>query len=246
MLSLALAVALAAAPNLAGKWQGGGVTLVLEASGSGTISDGPMVPPEPLRWKVSGSNLLLTQDGDTIPYAMKLAGETMTLTSEVLDGPLTLKRGGGGGGQVAEAPQPTGKKGKQQPTGEAPQATFKPGTCETACNHYLACAKLGADQLPACVYNCYASGANSYQLGVYNQLDCQRAVMIVVAAQLQAIQAQQQGNRGNGGGNNKGSRCAGCVRDGNECIWLSQSNWGTGNNSPYSGAAASCDADCCQ
>jgi hypothetical protein len=36
------------------------------------------------------------------------------------------------------------------------------------------------------------------------------------------------------------------VRDGNSCVWISQSNWGTGNNSPYSGAVSSCDADCCQ
>jgi hypothetical protein len=96
-----------------------------------------------------------------------------------------------------------------------------------------------------CQYNCFASGANAYQLGVYNQLDCKRAIFIVVAAQLQALQKMQSGN-GNGGGNAKGSRCSGCVRDGNDCVWISQSNWGTGNNSPYSGAVSSCDADCCQ
>ena len=246
MLSLTLAVALAAGPNLVGTWSGSGFTLVLEASGSGTISDGPMVPPEAVKWKVSGSNLMLTQDGDTIPYAMQLAGDSLTLSSVVLDAPITLKRGGGKGAPAAAPvaapaaePVAKGKPAKAEP--------FKFGTCETACEHYLTCAKLqGADQLNACLYGCVASGANAYQLGVYNQLDCQRAVMIVVAAQLQAIQqAQGGGNRG-GGGNAKGSRCAGCVRDGNECIWLSQSNWGTGNNSPYSGAAASCDADCCQ
>ena len=245
MLSLTLSLALAAGPNLVGTWSGSGFTLVLEASGSGTISDGPMVPPEAVKWKVSGSNLMLTQDGDTIPYAMQLSGDSLTLNSEVLDAPITLKRGGSKGAPVAATPAPPttpAAKGKPAKTEE-----FKFGTCETACEHYLTCAKLrGADQVNACLYGCVASGANPYQLGVYNQLDCQRAVMIVVAAQLQAIQqAQGGGNRG-GGGNAKGSRCAGCVRDGNECIWLSQSNWGTGNNSPYSGAAASCDSDCCQ
>jgi hypothetical protein len=248
MLSLALAVSLAAAPNLVGTWSGSGFTIVLEAGGAGTISDGPMVPPEPVKWKVSGSNLMLTQDGDTIPYAMQLAGDTLTLSSVVLDAPITLKRGAAGKGAPAAAPAPVepppaATKGKPAKTPE-----FKLGTCETACDHYLSCAKLrGDDQRNVCLYGCVASGANPYQLGVYNQLDCQRAVMIVLAAQLQAIQQAQGGNgNGGGGGNGKGSRCAGCVRDGNECIWLSQSNWGTGPNSPYSGAAASCDADCCQ
>jgi hypothetical protein len=241
MLSLTLALTLAAAPNLVGTWQGNGVTLVLDANGTGSISDGPSVPPEPLKWKVSGTNLMVTQDGDTIPYAMKLGKDSMTLTSVVLDAPLTLKRGQGGA-KAAEPVTPT-----TPVTGTAP-AAFVPGTCESACKHYLTCAKLkGEEQMALCQYNCFASGANPVQLGVYNQLDCKRAIFIVVAAQLQALQQAQGGNSGGSSGNaGKGSRCAGCVRDGSDCVWVSQSNWGTGNNSPYSGAVSSCDADCCQ
>jgi len=248
MLAVALAVTLSAAPNLAGRWEGNGFTLVLEGSGAGTISDGPMVPPEAIKWKVQGGNLMITQEGDTIAYAMKLANDTMTLSSVVLDSPITLKRGGKGA--TAAAPDPATPKGKKgQPAPQQPQQAEgpPPGTCEAACKHYLTCAKLqGEDQMGLCVLNCYASGANPYQLATYLQLDCQRAIMIVVAAQLQALQAAQGGGNRGGSGNNKGSRCAGCVRDGNECVWISQSNWGTGTNSPYSGAVSSCDADCCQ
>ncbi|MFO0595940.1 MAG: hypothetical protein U0228_11560 [Myxococcaceae bacterium] len=229
MLTLALTLCLAAGPDLAGKWEGNGFTLVLEANGSGTMSDGPMSPPEPIKWKLGKGALLITEEGETTSYAMSnVTADSFTLKNEILDGPITLKKAGKGGA-VAKA---------------APAQPFVPGTCQTACAHYLECSNLkGAANTNACVMNCVASGANAYQLGVYNQLDCKRAIMIVVAAQLQAIQQAQNGN--NAGSQGKGSRCAGCVRDGNECVWISQSNWGTGNNSPYSGAVSSCDADCC-
>ncbi len=246
MLALSLALLTAAAPNLPGRWEGNGITLVLEASGAGTISDGPMVPPEPLKWKLAGNALMITQDGDTIAYTMSAVGkDSMTLASVVLDAPITLKRSGAKGATAAPT-EPAAVTPKGKPAEAAPQ--FVPGTCESACKHYLSCAKLqGQQNTNTCLLGCYASGANAYQLGVYNLLDCQRAVMIIVAAQLQAIQQAQGGNTNRGGGGNqKGSRCAGCVRDGNDCVWISQSNWGTGNNSPYSGAVSSCDADCCQ
>jgi hypothetical protein len=240
MLSLGLTLFLAAAPNLVGTWQGDGFVIVLAANGTGTMSDGPGVPPEPLKWKLSGSNILITQDGETIPWAFKLNGkDSLTLNSEELDAPITLRRGSGKGAEPAVA--------GTQPRGNTPAATIPIGTCESACKHYLTCAKLkGEEQMAVCQYNCLASGANPYQLGVYNQLDCKRAVFIVVAAQLQALAAQAQGSGGSSGGGDKGSRCAGCVRDGSDCVWVSQSNWGTGPNSPYSGAVSSCDADCCQ
>jgi hypothetical protein len=233
MLSLLLAVSLAAAPELAGKWEGGGgFTLVLDANGTGTLVDGPMSPPSPIKWKLGKNALLLTEDGETTSYALSnVSKDAITLTNEVLDGPLTLKRSGASG------------KGKEA-TAQSPERPFVPGTCQTACQHYLSCANLkGQANTNLCLANCAASGANAYQLGVYNQLDCNRAVMIIVAAQLQAIQQAQGGN--NAGAAGKGSRCAGCVRDGSSCVWISQSNWGSGNNSPYSGAVSSCDADCC-
>ncbi|MBL8910436.1 MAG: hypothetical protein JNM17_07005 [Archangium sp.] len=233
-----VALLVAAAPNLVGKWQGDGFVIVLEANGTGTMSDGPGVPPEPLKWKVSGNNLLITQDGETVPWAMKLNGkDSMTLSGEDLDEPITVKRGGANAKTEVAAVAP------QQPNPNA----MPMGTCESACKHYLGCAKLkGDDQMALCQYNCFASGANPYQLGVYNQLDCKRAISIVVAAQLQALAAMSQANNAGSSGGNKGSRCNGCVRDGSSCVWISQGNWGSGPNNPYSGAVSSCDADCCQ
>lgn len=236
LITVALLIA-AAPPNVVGKWQGDGFVIVLEANGTGAMSDGPGVPLEPFKWKLSGNNLMITQDGETLPWAMKLNGkDSMTLSSEELDAPITVKRGGS-----AKTTEPVA-------TGTVPKENAIPmGTCESACKHYLGCAKLkGDDQMALCQYNCFASGANPYQLGVYNQLDCKRAIFIVVAAQLQALAAMQQQSGGNSGGNNKGSRCSGCVRDGSSCVWISQGNWGSGPNNPYSGAVSSCDSDCCQ
>ncbi len=238
MFAIALAVALTAAPNLAGRWEGQGFTLVLGGRGSGTISDGPMVPPEPITWRVSGNTLLITQDGDTIPYAMRLEKDSITLSSSVLERPVTLRRAGSASASQAPPPESTRAPHGGQETQGPPE-----GTCESACAHYVACAKQGQDVQNACLFQCAASGANPYQLAVYVQLDCQRAVAVVLAAQLQALKAAQ-GNQGQG--RNRSSQCAGCVRDGNQCVWISQSNWGTGPNSPYSGAVSSCDPSCCR
>ncbi|MBL8921365.1 MAG: hypothetical protein JNJ54_21070 [Myxococcaceae bacterium] len=54
--------------------------------------------------------------------------------------------------------------------------------------------------------------------------------------------AQQRG----GGGGGRSAECQGCVRDGDDCVWVSQGNWGSGPNNPYSGAVSSCDPACCQ
>lgn len=50
-------------------------------------------------------------------------------------------------------------------------------------------------------------------------------------------------NQQGGGGSAQSSECQGCVRDGDDCVWISQSNWGKG---AYSGAVTSCDPKCCQ
>ena len=51
------------------------------------------------------------------------------------------------------------------------------------------------------------------------------------------------GNGGNGGGS-QSSECNGCVRDGGECNWYSQGNWGSAG--AYSGAVITCDQSCCR
>lgn len=234
-----VALLLAAAPDLSGRWEGGGFTLVLAANGSGTISDGPQVPAEPLTWKLAGNVLAMTQGGDTIAYQVsRLEKDSMTLSSVVLDAPITLRRVGAAG--------KTAPLTRSQPTGQAPAAPatpLEPGSCAGACRHYATCAKLGTDAVNLCTVQCFSSGATPMQLETYVRLDCDRAIAVMVAAQLQALQALQQQNQG--GQRNTSAQCKGCVRDGNDCVWISQSNWGTGNNSPYSGAVSSCDPSCC-
>ncbi len=66
---------------------------------------------------------------------------------------------------------------------------------------------------------------------------CVCSGVVVIAGGLQ----QQRG-----GGSGKSAECQGCVRDGDDCVWISQGNWGQGPNSPYSGAVTSCDPSCCQ
>jgi hypothetical protein len=225
------ALLLTAAPDVTGRWEGGGVTLVLERNGTGSISDGPQVPPEALTWRLSGVVLAMTQNGDTIPYQVKLGAGSMTLTSVVLEGPLTLRRvGGAATATPAATPAPAAR-----PQGPPVQAA----TCEGACRHYVGCAGLGPDALNACAAQCYAWAVTPPQLEAYVRLDCPSAVAVIVAAVQQAQQQNQPRKR------NTSASCKGCVRDGNDCVWISQSNWGTGPNSPYSGAVSSCDPSCC-
>src|SRR6185436_4753823 len=87
---------LAAAPTadqLVGKWEGGGFVIVLEKSGAGTMSDGPGVPQEPLKWKVKDKKLLVTQEGETEAYGVSLDGDTLSLSGGDLDQPVKLKKG---------------------------------------------------------------------------------------------------------------------------------------------------------
>jgi hypothetical protein len=238
MLALAVSLSLAAAPDVAGRWEGDGFTLVLASNGSGTISDAPGVPPEPLTWKAAKGTLHLTQDGDTIPYAMKLAGGAMTLSSEVLERPVTLRRVGD-----AKTPRAAPAVVNAPPPKAPARARLQPPSCEGACQHYTSCAQQGADTQQVCVAQCYSTGVTAPQLAAYVQLDCQRAIAVMMAAQLEAQQAAQGGS--GSGGQAQDSRCKGCVRSGSDCVWISQSDWGRGPNSPYSGAVTTCDADCC-
>jgi hypothetical protein len=107
-------------------------------------------------------------------------------------------------------------------------------SCAAACKHYLECK--GADSAQneqACVPQCEQMGLSQDQLAQFVAADCQAAIA--------AAEGGNQGGSSSGGA--RSSECNGCVRDGNECVWMSQSNWGQG---AYSGAVSSCDAKCCQ
>lgn len=123
--------------------------------------------------------------------------------------------------------------------GTADEGAGSGGTCEAACGHYLECkgASMNTAQNRAtCTTNCKGLGLKSSDLASFEQSDCATAIQMV-----EGNGQQQQANGSNSGG--RPSECNGCVKDGDSCIWLSQSNWGQG---PYSGAAATCESYCCQ
>ena len=219
---------LAAAPTadqLAGKWEGGGFVIVLEKSGAGSMSDGPGVPQEPLKWKLKDKKLLVTQEGETEAYAVSLDGDTLSLSGGDLDQPVKLKRAGAATAAKAEPAKAMGPP------------TSAHGTCDGACKHYLQCVGAQNEQnKQMCLLECAASGLNPYQLALFIATDCLTAVAIVNAAEQQAWnQVKQQSSSNN-------SQCKGCQRWGDSCMWTSQSDWGKG---AYSGAAADCDPSCC-
>lgn len=105
--------------------------------------------------------------------------------------------------------------------------------CDGACTHYLQCkGVMDVYAQQNCVNECYARQYDEQTLAQFQQTDCASAIQFV--------------DGGDGGGGQGGAAqsadCQGCVRDGDSCIWLSQSNWGAG---PYSGAASSCSPSCC-
>jgi hypothetical protein len=108
-------------------------------------------------------------------------------------------------------------------------------TCDSACKNVLACQGIedSSQNRAQCVKNCTSMKIGASDLQTLSEGDCE-----TVNALVNPPKQEQQGT-----GGSKGSECDGCVRDGNECIWLSQSNWGPG---AYSGAASSCEAYCCQ
>lgn len=205
--------------KLSGKWEGDGFVLVLDGSGSGTISDAPGFPGDPMTWKVKGHKLYLTIDGETVGYAIKLDGDTLRASGGDLDQPVTLKRTGGGGRSAGDKP--------------------KGGTCEGACRHILTCAKSNTPpQLQQCVAQCSSGSPEPNALAQITNADCKTALRVLASA---------AGGRAQGGSSPGAGRkeCEGCVRDGSSCVWVSQGNWGTGWASPYSGAASDCDPSCC-
>ncbi len=103
-------------------------------------------------------------------------------------------------------------------------------TCDGACAHYLGCKGISdAATTNQCVAGCHDAAPTAAWLEAYVATDCQTAIAAV------------EGD-GSGTGGGQTSECDGCVRDGDSCVWLSQSDWGAG---PYSGAAWDCDPSCC-
>lgn len=239
MLALSLALCLTAAPNpLVGRWDNGaGFVLVLAGDGTGTLADSAASPPEAIRWKASANRLAISQDGETVTYALGLDHDVLSLSGGDLDQPVRLRRAGATQATTA-APPPTAPR-QLPPTASA--------TCPQACQYFLTCAaQLGAVSTAnpqvqlQCLRECQGSGMTPYQLAVFVNLSCQQAVAFVVAAE-QAAQGQQQQRA-----QRKGGACQGCVRWGNDCMWSSQSDWGPGHyGNNYSGAVSSCDPSCC-
>lgn len=236
-------VLLASAPgiksnDLVGMWEGDGFKVRFDASGKGGLSDGPYVPLEPISWKVKGNKLLLTQDGETVGYKLSLKGNVLTVSGGDLDETIRLKKTGAG-----KAAKKSSDDGDDEEAAPAPAKTKTAkgakGTCDGACKRYLGCVGAsGRDAKNACMAECKGAGHTPETLAAFTASDCATVIAITHGG-------------GQGGGSqpaaNKPSKkeCEGCVRDGNDCVWLSQGNWGTGYASPYSGAAAGCDPACC-
>jgi hypothetical protein len=124
------------------------------------------------------------------------------------------------------------KSGKSTSTNEAGG-----GSCDAACGHYLQCKDMDNTQNRAtCTKNCEGMNLSQADLASYMQTECATAITMVEG------NGQQGGGSSSGG--SKSSACDGCVRDGNECVWISQGNWGSQN--AYSGAVSTCDSSCCQ
>src|SRR5262245_50402184 len=116
MLTLMLLAAVPSADQLAGKWEGGGFVVVFEKSGAGSMSDGPGVPLEPLKWKLKDKKLLVTQEGETESYGISLDGETLTLSGGDLDAPVKLKKSGKGATAATAAAAAKPEKAVGPPT----------------------------------------------------------------------------------------------------------------------------------
>ncbi len=106
-------------------------------------------------------------------------------------------------------------------------------TCKSACDKVGSCLEQAGYTFDggACVNTCTSVQGGEAAADCINGID---------GCNGPAIQ-QCLGGGAAGGGND----CNGCVRDGNDCVWISQGDWGTGPNSPYSGAVITCNAGCC-
>jgi hypothetical protein len=139
--------------------------------------------------------------------------------------------------KVRAAPAPV-VADDQPAVAAAPAVVTAAGDCSTTCRHLLKCA--GQPELQAeCVGECRVAGHDPEFLAWFQTTDCATALTVV---------AMLSGDGGGGqaaGGQAKStnSQCDGCVRDGGECNWYSQSNWGS--QGAYSGAVITCDQSCC-
>lgn len=141
-------------------------------------------------------------------------------------------------GRVRHAPYNTNDNDNEnEDVAEAPPS--ESNGCNASCAHYLQCKNLtDRGSYDACVMQCARMHYSETNLASYAQTDCATAITIVEGSPQQQQQQQRAPQQ-------KSSECNGCVWDGSSCVWVSQSNWGTGPNSPYSGAVSSCNAYCC-
>jgi hypothetical protein len=108
----------------AGKVEGYGVEmkLVLNADGSANFEG------DAGRWRVQGSKLLLTQEGETVAYDFKLQGSQLTLAGGDLMAPLALSRAGStaptGAGSAQRAAKPATA---MAPSAQRPTSAKIPG-----------------------------------------------------------------------------------------------------------------------
>jgi hypothetical protein len=223
--------------SLNGTWSGGGFVIVLQAGGNGTIQDSPQSPAEPMRWKAAAGKLTLTQDGEPVAYDYRVQGGALKLSGGDLDQPVSLTRGAQ---PPAAAAGRTAPDAKPAPAAAAP----KPGDCAHACLHYLVCSGQATYENQAeCVAECRTVGYEAPFLGWFESTDCPTAIAVI--NYLDSVKRGMSGGGGNnGGGDARSSQCNGCVRDGGECNWYSQSNWGS--SGAYSGAVITCDQSCCR
>ncbi|HSV54873.1 MAG TPA: hypothetical protein VLJ57_22310 [Burkholderiaceae bacterium] len=110
------ATAAAANPALTGTWngtlQGNPLSLTLDGKGGGRV-DG-----RPIRYQVTGSLLVIEDQGELAAYQFQVQGNQMQVAGGQLPGVLTLTRGQPGSAKAAITPMPTAAGPRQELVGK--------------------------------------------------------------------------------------------------------------------------------
>ena len=117
----------------AGKVQGYGVEMKLVLNADGTADFEGVAG----RWRVQGTKLLLTQEGETSAYDFKLQGSQLTLSGGDLMAPLALSRAGSPAPASAVPSGPPLRPLRTRPSSSIPRAAPttlpSPSTPATPC-----------------------------------------------------------------------------------------------------------------